>query len=660
VKVRFVRNVFPPQTTKGDKKRVRVSRPQATTTPKTGLTILDIVLSLVVVAVLVSTSVVVYSIVVERSRDRLAEQSIRAVLREAQALAAFTKSDLTLEHIENAFNDLVISATYPSGPSAATSQWVVLDATPPVTPATQKQAGTENGVSYAVASIDSAGFASIAAVFNDRCAQTIGDATTTYASWVTRDWQDNCGSYTLLEGPKDTQNDPRPPQIITPTVTHSIIDDTIHLDWSAASGEKFDGYKILRDNIEVASLSPETYQWFDNNTEAAKTYTYQVVAHGPTMTLPSELVTAATPFNTIFDDFNRTAPTLGTTSTGSLPWQVLNGSWATNGQNANGGDTNTNPAAVVQTWIENVTLSAEVAPGDALIVRAENKNNYVQARTQTTTTPIVTYSPWSAWSAWSNIASCVAEAQGATNTTARQCQQVYVPSGYWTGWSQTSSCTPIAGYRECNSYYTIVGYNVGAWISQGTGPGMSNHCTDFSKVGETDFVGPYATQRRQYAYMTAAQAAQVGRPMNYCATIGYPNHSFVYFTQRDNRSVTPIYGYEYQTRTYVNTSYYQTQQRTSTRTVTNSTVTDYDLVLEQMVEGTLTQLETVATTNQPTSLSVTVVGDNYLVTSNGGPETITRQIANTGGRTLHGIGRGSGGTPPQSGALDNFQIVEAS
>lgn len=90
------------------------------------------------------------------------------------------------------------------------------------------------------------------------------------------------------------------------------------------------------------------------------------------------------PVTTVADNFNRTAASLGLTSTNSVAWNALSGTWSTNGTRATTSNADsTNPLAVVDFTHADVDASVDISSaggGDALIIRATDSTNYLRAR----------------------------------------------------------------------------------------------------------------------------------------------------------------------------------------------------------------------------------------------------------------------------------------
>lgn len=86
----------------------------------------------------------------------------------------------------------------------------------------------------------------------------------------------------------------------------------------------------------------------------------------------------------VSDNFNRTASSLGTTSTGGLAWTANPATWSTNGTKAVTSTTgSSNPTATVTYSYADVNASTDISStgsGDALIIRATDANNYIRAR----------------------------------------------------------------------------------------------------------------------------------------------------------------------------------------------------------------------------------------------------------------------------------------
>ncbi len=96
------------------------------------------------------------------------------------------------------------------------------------------------------------------------------------------------------------------------------------------------------------------------------------------------------------DNFNRTAATLGVTSTGGFPWTALSGTWSTNGTMATTPAVNSsNPLATINYGWANVDASVGVSSGggDALYLRVTDATNWIRARVRTWTTSVSTYYP---------------------------------------------------------------------------------------------------------------------------------------------------------------------------------------------------------------------------------------------------------------------------
>lgn len=87
---------------------------------------------------------------------------------------------------------------------------------------------------------------------------------------------------------------------------------------------------------------------------------------------------ARNPRTTIEDNFNRTLTgSLGSTSTGGKPWEILSGTWNVDGAKAVSTTTrSSNPIAVVTAGYANIDSQITVGPGDALYFRVQDTNNW--------------------------------------------------------------------------------------------------------------------------------------------------------------------------------------------------------------------------------------------------------------------------------------------
>lgn len=101
---------------------------------------------------------------------------------------------------------------------------------------------------------------------------------------------------------------------------------------------------------------------------------------------------ASSPARLLADNFNRPdllgLGGLGSTSTGGVAWQVLRGSWGTDGFKASTLTSNAlHPAAVVEGRTANVDLSLDIdsgllGGGDSIVFRAVDANDYLRVRYQ--------------------------------------------------------------------------------------------------------------------------------------------------------------------------------------------------------------------------------------------------------------------------------------
>lgn len=114
----------------------------------------------------------------------------------------------------------------------------------------------------------------------------------------------------------------------------------------------------------------------------------------------------------IADNFNRTGPTLGSTSTGNVPWVSIKGAWKTNGAKPTTSSApNANPFSVVVTNTADADFSIDANGGDALYARVVDANNWVRLRlnrgtgSYTTTTPVSTpvYTTQYQWQRWVHL-----------------------------------------------------------------------------------------------------------------------------------------------------------------------------------------------------------------------------------------------------------------
>ncbi|MFA5566689.1 MAG: hypothetical protein WC184_12635 [Acidimicrobiia bacterium] len=252
-----------------------------TTKPRVwrGFTIVDVILTVALIAVISVVAIVSYREVMERSKDRIAEQTVRTVLREAQTLAAFKHETLAFHHFEEAFEDLVTSqaATSVLGVQASTSSgWGVVDASPPVLENVFAQ--VVEGRSYGVVSIEGE-TAQVALEMLGRCALAQGTSMNLEGSWVYRNPGQECGSVAFAVGiPEDGGSGGlgNPSQWL-PVLNGTASPSAAELNWSASSAPNITQYQILRDNNVVATVSANVTSWVDNSVVGAETYLYQVV-----------------------------------------------------------------------------------------------------------------------------------------------------------------------------------------------------------------------------------------------------------------------------------------------------------------------------------------------------------------------------------------------
>ncbi len=174
---------------------------------------------------------------------------------------------------------------------------------------------------------------------------------------------------------------------------------------------------------------------------------------------------------TVADNFNRTAGTLGVTSTGTLPWTALSGTWSTNGTTASTTASDaSNPLATINFATADVDASVDVSSGgggDSLIVRASDASNYIRARYYHNST-YVSSGYWGGWGYYQgptwNAGGWSADANGCgttlggpyysnTSTLQYQYSQVYP--------TQVAGidCSGDGSYRYQNNYWTDTSYN---------------------------------------------------------------------------------------------------------------------------------------------------------------------------------------------------------
>ncbi len=302
----------------------------------------------------------------------------------------------------------------------------------------------------------------------------------------------------------------------------------------------------------------------------------------------------------IADNFNRTAASLGGTSTGGFPWTALSGTWSTNGTMATTPAVNSsNPLATINYGSANVDASVGVSSGggDALYLRVTDATNWIRARVRSWTTSVSTYYPSS----------------------------YYVDTSYYTGGSYYGSgwgnnigrfCENAAsGYPATGNYYWNYLNGVAQNLDKHMGIGSGGCMYYWDKNGVGGNTGGAANSYGQ-GFEIIEYAQTVLQNPGYWTYGGY----------------------------WVDNSYWAT---------TNTP--HYTVILEKSVAGVITTLGTSAELAAPTSLRLRAVGTSIGVFTNGGATAVVN--ATEGSFTTigkHGIGRGLSDNDGQG--LDNFTI----
>lgn len=174
---------------------------------------------------------------------------------------------------------------------------------------------------------------------------------------------------------------------------------------------------------------------------------------------------------TVFDNFDRSDGSLGSTSTGNLPWQVLLGSFAIASNKAvSSPSTATSGLAVVDNLTPNVNLSLDVSPtgGDAIYFRVDDAYNWWRAGIDSVTTS--SQQAYGHTEYYWNAYRSGAEYYPTSQELANGCWQTYHDhSSDWptrSGWG-TSSTTPPASvaYSDYTHSHSVVLDNCGATVT---------------------------------------------------------------------------------------------------------------------------------------------------------------------------------------------------
>ena len=315
------------------------------------------------------------------------------------------------------------------------------------------------------------------------------------------------------------------------------------------------------------------------------------------------------PIATIFDDFNRTGSTLGTTSTGGVAWSELTGTWSTNGTNPTTSNAaSTSPVATVDSRSGDADASVTVAPGDALYFRVKDANNWWRLREQTNAHPYTyytsdpytyytySYSPnaWTLYDVW-----CEDGHAG------------YPPTG-----------TYYSGASPSNGYYDTI-----KSIHMGTGSGGCRYY--WGKSGT-----PIANGNSTNSYGLGFSIQDYTRSINTIATAntGYTSVAHTGYTSTPHTGYTSVAHTGY-------TSY-------------------YGLVLEKSDSGSISQVWAQPdTTTRPTLARVVASGSNIAIygTTSGSPLNSVTDVFGSS-FTKYGIGRVL--NDANASAIDDFSVIK--
>lgn len=156
---------------------------------------------------------------------------------------------------------------------------------------------------------------------------------------------------------------------------------------------------------------------------------------------------------TASDNFNRSDGALGVTSTNSLPWQTLSGTFNISGNKVVSSPASaTSGLAVVDNSASNANLSLDVAPegGDALYFRVQDSTNWWRTHIRGVT-EIVPYTTGYVRYQWANFY-YGAEYYVTSQQAAAGCQQTYHDHGEGTTYNWSTSQT--TNTAPTNTTYT--------------------------------------------------------------------------------------------------------------------------------------------------------------------------------------------------------------
>jgi len=118
-------------------------------------------------------------------------------------------------------------------------------------------------------------------------------------------------------------------------LTASIVSgNEVNLNWTAATDNiAVVGYQVLRDGVQIANLSGNSYSYVDRSTQANTTYNYSVLAVDGVGLTSNPSTIAVTPFGLFNDDFESNSLSRWTTVTNLAAQQqeVFGGSYAARG-----------------------------------------------------------------------------------------------------------------------------------------------------------------------------------------------------------------------------------------------------------------------------------------------------------------------------------------
>jgi hypothetical protein len=340
---------------------------------------------------------------------------------------------------------------------------------------------------------------------------------------------------------------------------------------------------------------------------------------------PEKLVRGGT------DNFERPGPELGDTPVGRMPWLEITGAFTISNPTGAAGSVRTttadsqNPMVVVDTWTYNVVVGATVSPdgGDAVYVRVSDSGTWVRAKVEHRQDIVQTDGGYDEW---------VVDVEGYFDWVIDQ-------PGYYV----RTHTGDLHGARCADEWHdpNLEGSPGDVFILAVTDKGKS------PPPGDPPYGSPFCPKSGTHpGYLRAGWSTNP--PGELCCFGNYPWEN-KFFSGWNG--TTPVF-----TDVWVEPTYKEVwvpeQGHFEYIAPSFADVDVWNLVLEQSVGGTVSEIGRVGLDAGPTRIQVVANGEQFTVSSDR-VGTLSRTVAGFAG-TRHGIGRGPS---PRAGTnLDDFVV----